>query len=157
MIWKRLSWHLPGRTEGNYENLRAVGVLPEIRTKCLPNMNQECCHYASLFGAATSCITDFELQDITHHCIHPFCPCLHGSLCSVKEPMGTGKLPCIPNSLLYSVSELMGTGKFSCSSYINLTFWQADCSVCYLLHVGFLLILFFSLENGGVLFLQNVS
>jgi hypothetical protein len=52
----------------------------------------------------------------------------------------------------------VGTDKlFRAVSYANPTFWQADCSACYLLHAGFLLILFFNPEDGGVMFLQNVS
>jgi hypothetical protein len=37
-----LSWHLPGRTEGNYKNLRIAGLQAKIRTLDPQNMNQEC-------------------------------------------------------------------------------------------------------------------
>jgi hypothetical protein len=46
--------------------------------------------------------------------------------------------------------------QFLAVCYINLT-WQADCFACCLLHAGFLLILFFNPEDGGVMFLQNAS
>jgi hypothetical protein len=46
---------------------------------------------------------------------------------------------------------------FLAVSYINFTFWQADRSACYLLFPGFLLILFFNAEDGGVMFLQNAG
>jgi hypothetical protein len=42
-------------------------------------------------------------------------------------------------------------------TYINLSFREAVCFACYLLLVGFLFGLFFDLEDGGHMFLRNVS
>jgi hypothetical protein len=47
--------------------------------------------------------------------------------------------------------------QFSLVSCITPSFPQADCFPCYLLHAGVWLSLFFNAEDGGDMFLWNVS
>jgi hypothetical protein len=53
--------------------------------------------------------------------------------------------------------KLMGWLPYSILFLYNPTFLQATCSICCLLHAGFLLGLLFSSEDRGDMFFQNNS
>jgi hypothetical protein len=47
--------------------------------------------------------------------------------------------------------------QFILVSYMNLSSQKKDCSACNLVHADFLHGLFFDPEDGGIMFLQNIS
>jgi hypothetical protein len=67
-----------------------------------------------------------------------------------EKAMGSWKFE--HDEQLYSlVSNFLKTlKKFVCSLVFS------ESSTCYLLHAGFLLVLFFNPEDGGIMFLRNV-
>jgi hypothetical protein len=81
-----------------------------------------------------------------------------GSPTGQNEPIGEKNNLPVPTGFPIHLSEPTGDKTRITNFFLyKPKFWKADYSVHYLLHAGFLLCLFFDPEDGGDMFLQNVS
>jgi hypothetical protein len=76
----------------------------------------------------------------------------------VDPPVEQNELPLLTGSQTQQSEPIGDLNRITSFWFLyNPKFWQADCSVCYMLHAGFLLGLFFDPEDGGDMFLRNVG